>query len=232
MGVDPNSPPLMNGLHNARVVDIALFHRLREEIPGIGAKRIARALGINSRAAAGLLRGEHWQQDPVKVRLFNEYKHTSLDPATGLACAADMKAFGRTAKERRAVAAAMKPGGPSVAGADVETEEVERMALPAVDPPARLDTAFFQGELDVVIWRLLKEFDGPKISKMNGRELSASVASLLEKRALLRGEPTAIVRNENRGSLEKVGELLLAEMARRGMKVGGPEMVTIEGKSS
>ena len=46
-------------------------------------------------------------------------------------------------------------------------------------------------------------------------------------------EPTAIVRSDQRGSLEKVGALLLAEMTRRGIAIEGAEspMVTIDGET-
>jgi hypothetical protein len=226
---DPGAKTRMNGLHNARIVDIALFRKMVADVPGIGAKRLARALGVDPRLAQSLMRGEHWQQDPVKIRLFNEYKHATVDEETGVACAADMKEFGLSRAQKRAAAAALRPGTPSQPnGTDPDTEAVEALAGDDL-PPMKLDTAFFQGEVDTVIWRLLRQMTTVKIQKMSGREIAAAANGFIEKRALLRGEPTAIVRSENRGSLEKVGELLLAEMARRaGMKVREPEMITVE----
>lgn len=228
---DPGAATRMNGMYSAVVVDIALYRRLRAENPEMGAKRLARALGCTVGAAQALLRGRHWQQDPAKIRVFNEYKHASLHWQTGEASAADLAAFGLSPAQRRVASARIKAGTPSSMdlAVDPDSEAVEGLAGEDA-PPMKLDTSWFQGEVDTVIWRLLREMSTAKIQKMSGREIAAAASAFLEKRALLRGEPTAIVRNENRGSLEKVGEMLLAEIARRRMKSAEPEMITVEAR--
>lgn len=228
--LDPDSPPLMNGLYGAFVVDIALFRRLRADDPKIGAKRLAKALGCGVGAAQSLMRGRHWQQDPAKVRLFNQYKHASLDEATGEPTAEDLATLGLTRAQKREAAKGLRAGSPSSTdlAVDADTEAVDGL-VGEDEPPMRLDTLYFQGEVDKALWKLGRAFSATKIAKMSGKEIASAWSALLEKRALLRGEPTAIVRSENRGSLEKVGALLLQEMARRGMAVrDAPEVITVE----
>lgn len=229
---DPGAATRMNGMYCAVVVDIAKFRDLRARDPAMGAKRLAKALGCPLGASQALMRGRHWQQDPTKVRLFNEYKHASLDEATGEAGAEDLAAFGLSRAERRAAAAgitAVNLGGRRII--DDESEAVEALGVDD-KPPLRLDTAYFQGTVDEVLWRLLRELSAVKIRKMSGREIAAAASAFLEKRALLRGEPTAIVRNDNRGSLEKIGSMLLMEIERREKAHGGErKMITIEAEA-
>jgi hypothetical protein len=225
------------GLMLARVLDLAAYHRLIEGTPKVGLTTIGKLLGINTCIASALRHKKHWQQNALKVRMFNALNQTTIDEETGEANAADLKKFGLTARERKANAKKVKQGGASMATdkTDPETKLVEaagRLALAKHSkPPVRLDSAYFQQTLDETIWRILRELDDIKIGGMTGQQLASAASTLLEKRALLRGEPTQIVRNENRGSLEKVGELLLAELARRGRKIPGAERLIAGAKT-
>lgn len=61
------------------------------------------------------------------------------------------------------------------------------------------------------------------LARSGARDLAAIVGTLLEKRQMLRGQPTQIVSHERREDLNKVGPALMRELQRRGMTVNlGP----------
>ena len=60
----------------------------------------------------------------------------------------------------------------------------------------------------------------------NFRDLSMGVAQLIEKRQLLKGEPTQIVSVDERKTLNQLLPLLIQEAARRGVIVSPPPMPT------
>ncbi len=64
------------------------------------------------------------------------------------------------------------------------------------------------------LWLLVA--DEAALKSLSGKELSTVAGGLLEKRQLLRGEPTAITRFEDIKKLDEVAELLNAELQRRG----------------
>ncbi len=64
------------------------------------------------------------------------------------------------------------------------------------------------------LWLLVE--DEGALKSLSGKELSTVAGNLLEKRQLLRGEPTAITRFEDIKKLDEVAELLNAELQRRG----------------
>ncbi len=64
------------------------------------------------------------------------------------------------------------------------------------------------------LWLLVE--DEAALKNLSGKELSTVAGNLLEKRQLLRGEPTAITRFEDIKKLDEVAELLNAELQRRG----------------
>lgn len=215
----------------ARLIDLGRARALIASQPGIGMSALGRALGIPVDVARGILGGRHWQQRPDRVAVFNAARGYSI-PLNGEPSAADLVQF--RAQELSRKAGAMAAGGrdpvKSRAVVLAEAAAARAASLARAKPPMRLDSAYFQGAVDEAIWRILRELDSVKVAGMNGRELAAAASALLEKRALLRGEPTAIIRSENRGSLEKVGELLLAELARRGRTIPGVEKL-IEGRA-
>lgn len=242
----------------ARLLDLGLAQKMLAEKPPAGVQRIAYALGTTKRSVQAIMLGKHWQQDPVKVRIWNEINLARVPEESGIPSADDLARFGFSDEEKRQKRAREKLDRQirgrardkrrrektnellKMAKADLGFGEAPSLKSKIVDDdsavveavgraailrkekaPIRLDTAYFQGAVDEALWRILRQLDDVKIGAMSGRELAAAAASLLEKRALLRGEPTQIVRNDNRATLEKVGELLVAEMVRRGRTIPG-----------
>jgi hypothetical protein len=232
---------LVYSLRKAILLDMRAAQEmlLRRPMPSLA--QIAYALGVSTPVIVAVHRGKHWQQDAEKVRIWNELHNAAIPEETGIPTEADLNKFGistgdQRAKRQEALARQREAAKLRQARLRIEKKyakeqgEVEinkALTRPIIKerPPLtlRLDTAYFQASIDEALWRLLRQLDDVKISAMNGRELAAAVATLLEKRALLRGEPTQIVRNDNRGSLEKIGEMLMAEMVRRGRKIPGME---------
>jgi hypothetical protein len=225
-----NPDALVVSMQQAKLLDLAHARRLMREYPNTGCGRLARALACGNRTADAILKGIHWQQDPVKVGIFNRLNDCRIPVETGEPDEADLLRFGLNEEERLEAIAKLRRQQRNKAGRRMAVEatkdkkgvamiEARQAILKRSKPPMKLDTGYFQAQVDETIWRILRELDDVKVAQMNGRELAAAASTLLEKRALLRGEPTQIVRNENRGSLEAVGALLLAEMARRGRKL-------------
>ena len=211
-----------SGLASGRVIDMAEFNRLAQS--GAGGKKIARALSVPLVTAAKLKRGEHWQQDPEKVRKFNEWKGTSINPKTGILTPDDLVRFGGLESgEKRSNPVADEAARRLQALND--SEDGKR--------PVKIDTPLILSMIEERLVTALQMMDSTTVASMSPRDLNSMISMLTEKRNLLRGEPTAIVRNDQRGSLEKVGALLLAEMARRGIAIEGAEspMINIDGET-
>lgn len=78
------------------------------------------------------------------------------------------------------------------------------------------------------LWLVLQAIDIPTITVMSARDLTSLASMLFEKRSLLRGEPTQIVRSEH-GALDKVMALLIEESRKRKLARGVPE-AALEGQ--
>lgn len=63
--------------------------------------------------------------------------------------------------------------------------------------------------------------DDKVLSEASARDLMLGITALVEKRNLLRGEPTAIVSDHERKKLNELAPALLAEIKRRGMTLEG-----------
>ncbi len=69
----------------------------------------------------------------------------------------------------------------------------------------------------MAIWRLLND---PQVwNRASARDLAAISALMIDKRQLLRGEPTHVMRVEDFRKLDELGKVLHEEMERRGMLV-------------
>jgi hypothetical protein len=67
------------------------------------------------------------------------------------------------------------------------------------------------------LWRLVH---APEVmAKLTGKDLAAVAGNLLEKRQLLKGEPTAITRFQDIRKLDEVAEMLNSELKRRGKMI-------------
>lgn len=76
------------------------------------------------------------------------------------------------------------------------------------------------------IHHFLQYIDDKVLSEASARDLAMGVSQLIEKRALLRGEPTAIVSNLERETLHKLLPALVAEGVRRGLALDDVKDVT------
>lgn len=212
-------------VQKARVIDMAAYLRLRAD--EAGAPRIAKALGVTVSTAGRIMKGEHWQQQPDRVRLFNQLRGGSIDPETGIPTGDDLAKFGgliegpnrHTSESEKDVFAVMRAAG---VRSDKIPEVVRRITAlngGAVEKPGRFDTAMFAQMLDEKFWTALALLDDVTIASAGPRDLTQMISMLAEKRQLLRGEPTAIVRSDQRTGLDKVAALLLNEARRRGISV-------------
>ncbi len=77
--------------------------------------------------------------------------------------------------------------------------------------------------------RALEYMDDYNLAKANAKDLAIIVGILMEKRQLLRGEPTQILSIEERAGMSELIPRLLQEAERRGLKVGVYK--TIEGEA-
>lgn len=218
-------------LDSARVTDMEAFKRLREA--GLGAKRIGRALGTTVATSQKLMSGRHWQQDAEKVRIFNKAKGGSIDPETGVPTAADLAKFGGAyAQPLASDSQGDKDLRELIETAGIAPQYIEdtvrRMkllsgGLKSGDLPGKPDTKFFQDAFDEKLKLALACLDPVAIASASVADLTRLTSMLTEKRALLRGEPTAIVRNEQRGGLDSLAQLLLAEVKKRGIVIDLPQ---------
>jgi hypothetical protein len=210
----------------ARVVDIDAYTRIRAS--GVGAKKISKALGVVVSTAQALMDGRHWQQNPERVKEFNRYRGASVDVATGRPTVDDLIKFG--SKQAMAASEGDKDLRKMVLHAGVAPGAVEetvrklQMLLGAeADIPAVPDTQYFKEQFDRKLAIALACLDSTTIASMTGDGLGRLVNMLTTNRALMRGEPTAIVRNEHRGGLDDLAKMLAAELARRGSTVELPK---------
>lgn len=218
-------------LRSARVLDLDAFRRLRGQ--GAGSRRVARAMGIPLTSAVNLVAGTHWQQDPEKVGEFNRFHDASVDVATGVPTARDLEKHGRPdarpkasdsdgTKDLRRIAEDAGVPQQLVATA-MRRQRILAGAWAAGDLPASVDTKWLQDSVDQTLGVIMTLMDPVTLAGASLADLTRAANVLFEKRALLRGEPTSIVRNEHRGGLDKLAELLLGEVQRRGVQIDIPK---------
>ena len=87
--------------------------------------------------------------------------------------------------------------------------------------PATLTTSTFLALTEERLWWAFKALDPSVIAGAPAKDLSTIISMLIEKRNLLRGEPTQIVRSEQRVDLERAAKLLMREAAKRGVTLDG-----------
>jgi hypothetical protein len=67
----------------------------------------------------------------------------------------------------------------------------------------------------------LRYMDDKTMSEASFRDLALGTAAMIEKRQLLRGEPTAIISDHERAKLHELLPLVIAEAQRRGLTIEG-----------
>jgi len=218
----------VHAMANARVVDIVCFNRMKARGEPVG--RDAKWMGVSSSTAQMLLDGEHWQQDPVRIAKFNEYRGASLPvegPELGVAPPDVIAQYGgasgkrkaqRTPGEQWAVDAVKRAGVPAEI-ADEVAQTIDEMAGVARIPSERLDTAYFLDEVERKLALSLSSLTSTKLAEASVGDLQKVIGMFVEKRALLRGEPTQIVSHRQRVEIDKVLPMLVEAAKRRGLSL-------------
>jgi hypothetical protein len=223
-------PPEMpvHSMANARVVDIECFNRMRDR--GEGPLKIARWLGVSRGSALMLLAGQHWQQDPVRIAKFNEYRGTSIpvegvelgfvtpDLVTQYGGASGKRKVARTPGEQ-AMVDIVKRSGISGVQAEEVASTLDLMAGSAEMPAERLDTTYFLEAVERKLALALASLTSVKIADATVGDLQKLISMFVEKRALLRGEPTQIVSHRQRVEIDKVLPMLVEAAKRRGLNL-------------
>lgn len=195
------------------VVDMATFQRLKLE--GAGWFRMMNALGCSNKIIGDLKKGLHWQQNPDKVRRINLERGLNIDPETGMPTEKDLAALGYASREAKAA----PPAAP------VESKPM----------PANLSSANFVELIESSLWHALQRITPENLDKASLRDLSTVTAMLIEKRQLLKGEPTVITRNDQRADLADFAKRLLGECQRRGIRLDlsqQPAMINVTPKET
>ena len=81
--------------------------------------------------------------------------------------------------------------------------------------------------LDDKIRDLVAHIDPVVMSRMSGKDLVVSAAVLIDKRQLLKGQPTAIVSTEARKNLDELLPAVMKEAERRGLAFPNRPMIDI-----
>jgi hypothetical protein len=218
-------------LKSARVLDVEQFQRLRAT--GAGARKLSKALGCSMLTAQKMMNGRHWQQDAEKVAAFNRFHGASLDPATGVPTAGDLGKHGGayalatkyTSAGEKELREIVENTGTSAGMLDTAMRRMRILAgaQKEGDLPAEVDTKWLQDSIDRTLGVIMTLMDPITLAGASVADLTRAASMLLEKRALLRGEPTSIVRNEHRGKLDELGGVLLGELQKRGITLDMPK---------
>ena len=98
-------------------------------------------------------------------------------------------------------------------------ERLRTEYLPELEELREYATKDFLALLDDRVGRALQHLTDEKLEKAEVRDLAVAIGILIEKRQLLRGEPTAIISVEERRQLIEIIPLIVAEAKRRGEEV-------------
>lgn len=202
--------PLPFAIQNWNVVDIEEFERLATL--NMSRRKIGAALSVSRGTATTLIDGNHWQQSPKRVRQYNDKMGTKIDPKTGIAPVTVLEKYSAKAKQE-------------VKAIEARVREVELIKSGAPAKPfanVTLDTKYFLEQIEEKLAMTLESLTESEIKKSSVRERVTAISAFVEKRALLRGEPTQIVTHEQRQKLDDLLPELIKEAKRRG--------ITIEGK--
>ena len=96
---------------------------------------------------------------------------------------------------------------------------VNQKYAPVMQEMRTVKTGELQRMIDDRAWRALAHMTDKKFSEASAVQLAVMMGILLEKRQLLRGEPTHIFSVEERSSLNDLVPMMVKEAQRRGMKI-------------
>lgn len=86
-------------------------------------------------------------------------------------------------------------------------------------PGARVPMAQFLAQIEQKAKLALQAMDRKRFEKANLRDASQAVKDLFHVRSLILGEPTQIIRTEERASLDEAVRMIVAEAQRRGFAI-------------
>ena len=171
-----------------------------------------------------LVQGSHWQQNPELIRLFNAYRGTNI-PETGIAPPDVLAQYGGPSGKKRkgsspgeqATIELMKRAGVPAELAGQVAARIDANTGNAAPIPERLDSAYFLEMTEQKLAKFLRALDDQTIASMTGNDLVKAVSVFIEKRALLRGEPTQIVSHRDRQRIDEVIKMLWESAQKRGI---------------
>ncbi len=88
----------------------------------------------------------------------------------------------------------------------------------------RLDDQELVAAIEVRLADVLEYFDDHALAKMSGRDLMVALGILIDKRQLLKGQPTEITKREDVTKLDAFLEEVAEELKRRGE---GPDVIDV-----
>ncbi len=210
-----------------QVVDLRRYQELRAL--GWGGKRLCDDLGIAHGTVYRIQHGDHWQQDPERVKRFNAEYGFNVDPETGYPTDEDLARQIIAGRHRQndlqahrdkkalvdaAAAAGFKTAGEAIANR-MAAKDGFRTKLKGRPLETRELIELLSGKIELSLHYL----DDETLAKSTARDLAHIATSFTEKIQLLKGEPTSIVSHETRGTINEVAKKLMQEIKRRGITV-------------
>lgn len=115
------------------------------------------------------------------------------------------------------ISALAKRCGMSKQSAHAVVNRLRTRYMPVLQEVEKVSTKSILKQMDEALPLLLAKMkDTDLINNSALREIAVAVGVLVEKRQLLRGEPTQIMTLEERKSMKELGPALISEMKRRG----------------
>ncbi len=96
-------------------------------------------------------------------------------------------------------------------------KRVRAQLAPVVQEVKNVTTGHIVQQLEQKAAMALRYLDDLALSSASAKDLAIVIGILLEKRQLLRGEPTHIISMEERKSVDELAQMMLKEASRRGM---------------
>ncbi|MDZ4342306.1 MAG: hypothetical protein U1E51_07690 [Candidatus Binatia bacterium] len=182
---------------------------------GISTPVVSKAIGVICRKL-GLKRGERpWEErGGVRDEDHAEKVAGAIDAAADVVSKTQREAIERVNESLKAA------GVPD----RISDATVRRMLVKyagVVTVKKQINTSEILKTIDEELDLISSYIDDQVVSQASLRDLAMSKAALIEKRALLRGEPTQIISDLERRKLTELLPLLTHEMARRGITVEG-----------
>lgn len=183
-----------------------------------GKKRaeIASALGISEPLVSKTL-----QTVRKKLGIVKQPGGQGLEETNPERFAAVLDAATEPEAKLASIRAMFKEFGLPVAASEAVLRRIRQKYFGAVEATRSLKSAEIVDALNNKIDLALRYMDDKTMAEASFRDLALGTSAMIEKRQLLRGEPTQIVSDAERAKLHELAPALMAEMRRRGLTVEG-----------